>query len=140
MKVLEEEQDTGSWLKSKKLAMEWAEENCTDVLLSDGLESDAHGGGYMETGRSESLFVQDRDLILKDDDAEGEFDFNEDESEPIPKKKTLINKQKNPLKNSSSMVCRRRKINLDELIEMEIAEHKSHNNSTHEYLNEIING
>jgi len=38
------------------------------------------------------------------------------------------------------MVCRRRKINLDELIEMEIAEHKSHDNSTHEYLNDVING
>jgi hypothetical protein len=37
--------------------MEWAEENCSDVLLSDGLESDFHGGGYIETGRSESLFV-----------------------------------------------------------------------------------
>lgn len=57
MKVLEEEQDTGSWLKRKKQAMQWAEENSDDVLLSSGLESDETGGGYMETGRSESLFI-----------------------------------------------------------------------------------
>lgn len=38
------------------------------------------------------------------------------------------------------MIFRRKtKLNLDELIEMEIAEHKSHNNSTQEYLNDVIN-
>ena len=87
----------------------------------------------METGRSESLFAEPRDLVIQDDD-DAEFDFQEGESLPAAEKKQLLSKKpKNRLKNSNSMYFnqRNRKFQLDELIEMEIAEHKSHNNSTH---------
>lgn len=56
----EVEEDTSTWLERKTQAMAWVDENCSDLLLTDGV-STTDKGGYLETGRSESIYIGDRD-------------------------------------------------------------------------------